>query len=139
MSDLRTVRKEKKLSQEDLADLIGMRQSSLTEVETGRRLPRKSTRLKIERILGSDIDWICTLSRDKVHIGYALKELINLGEPGASDRIRFCRSYLSALNTLIQYNSLKTSDIFKIVPNIKGFLSKLCLNTQPWTTPTNSY
>jgi transcriptional regulator with XRE-family HTH domain len=97
MYNLRTLRRAKGLTQMDLSDLIGVSQSALAEVETGKRLPRKTTRRKIERILGNEIDWISTLSRDKGHIGYALKELINLQEPGAEERIKFSRQYLTAL------------------------------------------
>ena len=102
MNDLRTVRKEKRLSQQDLSDLIGMSQSALTEVETGKRLPQRKTRERVEQILGSEIDWLSTLASDRGHIGYALNELINSGEPGLLERLKFCRQYLHALETLTQ-------------------------------------
>lgn len=100
MGDLKSIRQEKGLTQQDLAGLIGMRQGSLAEIERGKRLPRKATRSKISGILGSEIDWVSTLTRDKGHIGYTLKELLNFQEPGVQERLKFCRQYLNALEKL---------------------------------------
>lgn len=98
-SDLRTTRLQRSLTLEDLASLAGLRSATLQEIETGKRLPRRSTQIKIERILGK-VDWMDTLSADRSHIGWALRELVNLDAPGVEQRIKYARKYLTALESL---------------------------------------
>ena len=102
MHDLKTIRELKRLTQKDLAEVIGVNQSHIACIESGQMLPRQSTRQKIEGILGSEIDWVSTYASDRVHIGHALKQLINTEHPGVEERLRFCRQYLHALETLTQ-------------------------------------
>ena len=100
MNDLKTIREMRRWTQQELAEATGLSQPHLVSIESGQLLPRKSTRQKITGILGQEIDWVSTLTRDKGHIGYALKELLNFQEPGVDERIRFCKQYLSALEKL---------------------------------------
>lgn len=51
MTEISTLRKSKGLSQKDLADLVGITQASLSYIETGKKLPHKSTLLKIYKAL----------------------------------------------------------------------------------------
>lgn len=58
--DLRQSRKVANLKQSQLAEKIGISQTAFSQIETGRRYPRKSTRDKIEQILGMRVDWYNT-------------------------------------------------------------------------------
>jgi transcriptional regulator with XRE-family HTH domain len=100
MQDLKTVRESKGLTQQDVTSMTGLPQGHIARIESGSLLPRRRTRVRLEQILGSEIDWVSTLSRDRGHIGYALNELLNLKEPGVDERIRFCKQYLTALERL---------------------------------------
>ena len=103
MYDLRTVREQKRLTQEDLAQLSGLAQSHIAGIETGKFLPQKRTRQRIERLIGSEVNWLTTLARDRSHIGFALNELINSEAPGVGDRIKYCKQYLSELEKMMSY------------------------------------
>ena len=102
MNDLKTIREMRRLTQQELAETTGLSQPHLTALESGQLFPRRRTRQRVERILGPEIDWVSTLTRDKGHIGYALKELLNTDEPGLPERLKFCRQYLHALETLTE-------------------------------------
>jgi transcriptional regulator with XRE-family HTH domain len=99
--DLKACRESRKLTQSDLADLTGLGQSHLAGIETGKMVPRKGTRQKIEQVLGRRVDWISTLAQDRSHIGHALIQLLNHEEPGIEERIKFSKQYLNALDQLI--------------------------------------
>lgn len=102
MNDLRTVRKEKRLSQQNVAETIGLRQSTLAEIESGLRAPRRQTIQKIESLFGAEVNWRRTLSgEDHSHIMYKMVELINEQEEGVQERIQYCRQCLEIIeNTL---------------------------------------
>ena len=65
--DLKSVREAKKLTQMDLSEISGLPQSHIAKIENGQLLPRKETRVKIERKLGG-INWLETASSDREHI-----------------------------------------------------------------------
>jgi len=106
MNDLRSIRNSAGLTQDDLAQLCGLSQSHIASIESGKLLPQKRTRAKLERLLGSEINWLTTLAQDRDHIGYALNELINTDEPGVSERIHYCRQYLHELSKMISYERI---------------------------------
>jgi transcriptional regulator with XRE-family HTH domain len=56
--DIRTIRKEKKLSQEQLAKLSGLTSVTISLIETGKVFPNTQTRKKLERALGQRINWM---------------------------------------------------------------------------------
>jgi transcriptional regulator with XRE-family HTH domain len=66
--DLKSVREAKRLTQMDLSEISGLPQSHIAKIENGQLLPRKATRVKIERLLGSEISWQATLDQDRDHI-----------------------------------------------------------------------
>lgn len=49
---LRSTRQRKVLTQEELASKAGVRKATITELETGKRVPRPSTLRKIAHALG---------------------------------------------------------------------------------------
>ena len=101
MSDLRTIRVKKGLTIENLADGM-MRSATLQEIETGKRWPQKSTRKRIESIVGP-VDWRKTLAgSDRDHIIYALSEFVNLKAPGARERIRFAKQALKMIEQTLK-------------------------------------
>ena len=60
MATLREVREKMALSQADLGRAAGVRAATITDIETGKRPPRPSTRRKLAKALGirpQDIDW----------------------------------------------------------------------------------
>ena len=99
--DLKSVREGKKLTQMDLSEISGLPQSHIAKIENGQLLPNHRTRLRIERILGSEVNWLITFAQDRGHIGYVLRELINSEEPGAIERIRYAKQYLQELGKMI--------------------------------------
>ena len=101
MNELKKIREQKGLTQSDLASLTGISQPHIASIESGKLLPNNSTRRKIEKILGSEVDWLKTFSADLLHVGFALQELVNLREPGAGKRIQYCRRYLNELEKII--------------------------------------
>jgi transcriptional regulator with XRE-family HTH domain len=96
MQDLKSIREAKNLTQNDLAGLSGLPQSHISAIELGKLAANKRTRRRLERVLGP-VNWLTTLAVDRSHIGYALKELINLDHPGVRNRINFCKQYLNEL------------------------------------------
>jgi len=90
----------RRLTQQELAEVTGVSQPHIAAIESGQLLPRRRTREKLTGILGPEIDWVTTYAADKGHIGYALRELLNVEEPGVQERLRFCRQYLHALEKL---------------------------------------
>ena len=99
MSDLKTVRKDAGLTQEDLAGLIGTRQGTLAEIETGKRIPRKRTIKKVESILGEEVDWRKTAAGDEEHqhIMVHMVTLLNEQKDGVKERIAFTRQCLQII------------------------------------------
>ena len=101
--DLKSVREAKKLTQMDLSEISGLPQSHIAKIENGQLLPNHRTRRRIERILGSEVNWLTTLAQDRGHIGFALNKLINAEEPGVTDRIKYCKQYLNELEKMMSY------------------------------------
>ncbi len=97
MNDLRTVREQKLLTQQDLASLSGLPQSHLSALENGRYLPNKRTRNSIERLLGSQVDWQQTVTGDKDYITAKMIELINLEAANVQERIGLVKRVLHTI------------------------------------------
>jgi len=59
MKTLKEVRKEKNLTQQELADKLGMHQENLSRIENGLYYPKVTTLFKIESILNAEnqINW----------------------------------------------------------------------------------
>lgn len=98
MNDLRTVRKNSCLTQQDVAGMMGIRQCTIAELESGMRLPRSRTKKKLEGLLG-EIDWKQTLAgSERHHLMFALNEFINESGPGdPKEKIRFAKQALTLL------------------------------------------
>ena len=90
--DLESVIEGKKLTQMDLSEISELQQSHIAKIENGQLLPNPRTRRRLERLLGSEINWLTTLAQDRGHIGFALNKLINAEEPGVTDRIKCLNS-----------------------------------------------
>ena len=56
MHRLKDLRERKKLKQEDLAERLGVVQSTISMWETGNALPRSETLKRLAKILGCTID-----------------------------------------------------------------------------------
>jgi transcriptional regulator with XRE-family HTH domain len=59
MRNMKDTRRSLNLTQDQLSELAGISQSNLSAIEHGKYKPNKSTREKIEKILGK-VDWIET-------------------------------------------------------------------------------
>lgn len=59
MRNMKDTRRSLDLTQDQLSELTGIPQSNLSAIEHGKYKPNKSTREKIEKILGK-VDWIET-------------------------------------------------------------------------------
>ncbi len=55
---IKTFRKEKRMKQNTLAQKVGVFQSEISEIETGKRKPSVYLALKIARVLGKNINEI---------------------------------------------------------------------------------
>ncbi len=98
MNDLRSIREQRKLTQEDLSSLSGLPQSHLSALENGRFLPNKKTRKRVEQIVGHySIDWQQTVTGDKDYITRQLVELINLQVEGVQERIGHVKRVLQTI------------------------------------------
>lgn len=53
------IRKEKMITQQDLAAKIGVKQSTIAMWETGKSVPCMKNILRISQVLGTSIDEIC--------------------------------------------------------------------------------
>jgi transcriptional regulator with XRE-family HTH domain len=95
--DLKSVRKSLGLSAKDLSSGM-IRAATISEIETGKHLPRKSTRLLLESVLGP-ICWEKTLAGDdRSHLIFAITQFINPdGEGSAIERIKFVRQVLQLI------------------------------------------
>ena len=56
MENLKEIRKEKGLSQKELADKVGIEQSALSHLETGRNNPTITTAQALAKALGCTVD-----------------------------------------------------------------------------------
>lgn len=102
MQDLRTVRQEKRLTQQDISGLTGLPQSHVSALENGHYLPNLRTRQRIEQLLGHSIDWQQTVSGDKDYITAKLVELINVQADGVLERIAHVKRILNEMEKTIQ-------------------------------------
>lgn len=68
---LRELRQENQISQQDLADMVYVPRTYVTEWENGLRVPETELMLKLAKIFKTPIDYICGRTEDK----YAIKEL----------------------------------------------------------------
>lgn len=57
---LQELRKKKRISQAQLADMTGLRQETISALECGKRYPFRSTQELIEDVFRQPIDWINT-------------------------------------------------------------------------------
>ncbi len=64
MNTMRQKRRERLYSQSKLAELSGLPQTTISQVETGIRKPHRQTKMRIENILGS-VDWKETYNQNK--------------------------------------------------------------------------
>ena len=64
MNQLAKYRKQKGLSQTQLAKLIGVAQSTIAMIETGKITPSLRTALKLARVLGTTVEELFPLEDD---------------------------------------------------------------------------
>ena len=55
---LKTLRKEKKLTQKELAEQIGIKQNSYSDWETGKTEPSFENLIKLADLFGISLDWL---------------------------------------------------------------------------------
>ena len=55
---LKTLRKEKKLTQKELAEQIGIKQNSYSDWETGKNEPSFENLIKLADLLEVSLDWL---------------------------------------------------------------------------------
>lgn len=62
---IRGLRKEKGLKQKDLASKVGIHQSEISDIETGKRKPNVYLAIKIARVLGKSVEEIFPYHEEK--------------------------------------------------------------------------
>ena len=102
MNDLRSIREERRLTQQDLAGITGISQPHIQALEAGKYLPQLRTRKRIEQILGAEIDWLATTSGDKDHITRQLLEMLNIEAENVLERISHVRRILHEIEQSIK-------------------------------------
>ena len=60
---LKPLRKERKFTQEDLGDLVGVSKMRVSDYESGKTEPPLKTLIKIADVFNVSLDWLC--GRDK--------------------------------------------------------------------------
>ena len=96
MRDLRTVRQSRGLTVYDLCSCM-LRTATVIEIETGKRIPRRNTRKKLESIVGP-VDWRATFGAGgREHLIHSLSEFISEGEPGVRQRIKYAKQALQLI------------------------------------------
>jgi transcriptional regulator with XRE-family HTH domain len=75
---LREIRKEKCLSQNDLATRIGVHQSMITQYENGRSVPSLETLVVIAKTLDVSIDYLVGVSKDKANFNPEEGDLVRI-------------------------------------------------------------
>ena len=100
MNDLRTIRQSRGLTVYDLSSGM-LRTATVIEIETGKRIPRRTTRKMLESIVGP-VDRRATLGAGgREHLIYYLSEFVSEGEPGARQRIKFAKQALRLIEETI--------------------------------------
>ena len=109
MQDLRTVRETKRLTQQGLSKLVGLSQPHLASIESGKLLPQKKTRIRIEGILGKTIDWQQTISYDRENVTRQMIELLNIQAEGVLERVGHVKRIVNEIEkTLKTYENEST-------------------------------
>jgi putative transcriptional regulator len=62
-NDIKKYREARGLTQEQLAELVAMRQESLNRIETGKQDPQGATMLKIAKALGVTVERVFRLRK----------------------------------------------------------------------------
>ncbi|MGV9206256.1 MAG: helix-turn-helix transcriptional regulator [Promethearchaeia archaeon] len=115
MKDLRTIRKELKLTQSDLAEFAGVSYVSISRIESGETVPRNDIRKKIEKSLNQRVNWLATCSLKKRRQGQmtswehseqklreALQEVYSLQKDERLDFIELANNYLETIEAEIR-------------------------------------
>ena len=55
---LKKAREKRNLTQEQLANIIGISQSMIARIEAGQREPRTPVKLKLARFFGTTVEWL---------------------------------------------------------------------------------
>jgi transcriptional regulator with XRE-family HTH domain len=115
MKDLRTIRKELKLRQADLAEFSGVSYVSISRIESGEVVPRNDVRQKIEKSLGQRVNWLATTGLRKRKSGEmssyehaeqklreALQEVYSLQGEEKLDFFELAHNYLETVEAQIR-------------------------------------
>jgi len=73
LSDLRTTRLKKGISQTELSMRTGLSQVQISSIERGKSFPQRGTMQKIEDGLNQKIDWLAHLKRSRPEIFPSIK------------------------------------------------------------------
>jgi len=114
MKDLRTIRKELKLRQADLAEFSGVSYVSISRIESGETVPRNDIRQKIENSLNQRVNWLATCGLKKRRQGQmsswehaeqklreALQEVYSLQKDERLDFFELAHDYLETIEAEI--------------------------------------
>jgi len=61
---IRQLRKERRLRQEDLAEIVGVRKTTVSNYETGYSIPKREVLGKIAKYFGVSMDYLCASSNE---------------------------------------------------------------------------
>ena len=109
MTRLRELRKKRQLNQEGLAQRLNLSRSSISEFESGKRLPNLDTLITIANLFNVSLDYLIGLSDIKPPIGQPIKQ-----SDLSPDELKYILKYRQA--TLI--------DREKIQAYVDGLLDK---------------
>ena len=115
LRDLKQARYLKGLSQTELAEQAGTTQTVISYIEAGHRYPKKDTRIKIRKVVGT-VDWLKTRLKGEIlnnsggkdespeeHMIRAIFIYIKYGSlEGRPLRIKFIKLFLSRLETILK-------------------------------------
>ena len=82
-----TLRKKKNLSQTEFAKMIGLTQASLSNIESNKKKPHRSTISKICEVVGIPEEWFYFLIIDEQDLSASKKERFNKVNEGLKELI----------------------------------------------------
>jgi transcriptional regulator with XRE-family HTH domain len=99
MRTLREIRQEKKLTLEEISGLTGLTVPHLSWIETGKMIPKISTKIRLKRIFGGEIDFEVldnssnTIPSDYEQCQYEFRYLIKMIKSlTPEEQVKFCSS-----------------------------------------------
>ncbi|MFK5235865.1 helix-turn-helix domain-containing protein, partial [Lactococcus lactis] len=134
---IKEFRKNKKLTQQDLADLVGVKNSAISNYEQGTRIPKRDFLFRVANALGVSIDEFFPIQNEET--SSILSEINKISSQLEEPRQKIVLN--TATNQLDEQNQEKKKEskvipINKIPDDLPPYISRKILEN--FTMPTNT-